>query len=420
MSAIYFIRQSEPARFERLRAAERRKILEVTSTDPFETLKARVSRNLVGFSKDFPNDGSRFDIPSSRPDKRDFPVPELVLFMMRNVMGWEWSGHGEKVRWTVYGSFKGFPVFFEHRKFGFAIGMKGGDAKDRQRLVNQLKTALKHVETFLAPIAKHHVSLGEASIANRFSEFDSRYRFFREKADKAYAKANRKPRKRKAKGEEGTDLVSSFMSDMMSGMNRMIEANHEGFYYSTAMVDAYFSLLEHRLVLLRAFSGKPLASGELLEFLGGKWDVKLNQIVSDATPSAEPLGKMRDIKERIRNPFAHGGFENDGGSIFFHLPRVGAIPTNFSRFGNSVRFSFIPIEQEDHADVCAIFDSLDELLTTGPLERPHWLMDAGIDPSYDEDHIKEYHAAISGTEEDLEEFLEQWGHEFMMHANMDY
>lgn len=394
----------------------------MTSIDTFEILKVRVTKTLVGFSKEFPDDQSRYDISSSRPDKRDFPVPELILFMMRNVMGWGWSGHGEKVRWTVYGSFKGFPVLFEHRKFGFAIGIKGGDANDRQRLIKQLKTALRHVETFLAPIAKHQVSLGEVSIANKFSEFHGRYRFFREKADKAYAKAEMRPNIRKIKGRKVTEynLMSSFMSDITSSMNRMMKANHEGFYYSTAMVDAYFSLLEHRLVLLRAFSGKPLAPGELLEFLGGKWDTKLNQIVSDATLSAKPLGKMRDIKESIRNPFAHGGFENDGGSIFFHLPRVGAIPTNFSRFGNSVRFSFIPIEQEDHADVCAIFDSLDQLLTTGALERPHRLMDAGVDPSYDKGHIRKYHAAVSGSEDDLQEFLESWSREFMMHANMDY
>lgn len=398
----------------------------MTSNEPFETLKSRVGKSLVGFSKEFPHDQHSYEIPSSRPDKRDFPVPELVLFMMRNVMGWGWSGTGEKVRWTVYGSFKGFPVLFEHRKFGFAIGIKGGDAKDRQRLINQLKTALKHVETFLAPIAKHQVALGQALIANRYSEFENRYRFFRDKADRAYAKANRKPRQSRSKKAEKQnagapmDMASSLVSDMMSGFGKMMEAKHEGFYYSTAMVDAYFSLLEHRLVLLRAFSGKVLNQGELLEFLGGKWDVKLSQIVADASLSAGPLGKMRDIKERIRNPFAHGGFENDGGSIFFHLPHVGAIPTNFSRFGNSVRFSFIPIEQEDHAEVCAIFDSLDELLTTGPLEGPHRLMDAGVDPSYDEEHIKRYHTAVSGTEEDMEDFLERWSREFMMHANMDY
>ena len=205
----------------------------VTSSDAFETLKLRVTKALVGFSKGFPDDQSRFDIRSSRPDNGDFPVPELVLFMMRNVMGWEWSGHGEKVRWTVYGSFKGFPVIFEHRKFGFAIGMQGGDAKDWQRLVNQLKTAVKHVEFLPCANCKHQVSLGAALIANRFSEFDSRYRFFRQKADKAYARAKRKPTKRKTKGDEGTDkdLVSSLIGDMVSGMNKMMEANHEGFYY---------------------------------------------------------------------------------------------------------------------------------------------------------------------------------------------
>lgn len=39
-------------------------------------------------------------------------------------MGWESSGHGEKVRWTVYGSFKRLPVILELQKFGFATGMQ--------------------------------------------------------------------------------------------------------------------------------------------------------------------------------------------------------------------------------------------------------------------------------------------------------
>lgn len=394
----------------------------MTSSDMFETLKRRVTKYLVGFDLGFPADKSRFDIRSVAIEKNDFPVPELVLFMMRNVMGWEWSGPGEKVRWTVYGRFKGFPVLFELRKFGFAIGMDGGEEKDRQRLINQLKSALKHVEKFLQPIAEHQVSLGNASIENRFNEFDTRYRFFRDLADKAYGQAKRKPKKRNiATGKsQDANIASSLVSDMMSDWNRTMRANHEGFYYSTAMVDAYFSLLEHRLMLLRAFCGKPLAEGELLEFLGKKWDAKLNLILANAVASAGPLGKMRLIKERIRNPFAHGGFENDGGSIFFHLPNIGAIPTNFSRFGNSVRFSFIPIKPEDHAEVCTIFDSLDELLTTGSLKLPHRLMEAGVDPSYDEDQLKRYRDAISGSEEKLEEFLDRWGHEFMMHANMDY
>lgn len=241
----------------------------MSSSDPFEIMKLRVTKALAGFSKKFPEGQSRYDIASSKPDKSDFPVPDLVLFMMRNVMGWEWSGHGEKVRWTVYGSFKGLPVILElfFRKFGFAIGMEAGEAKDRQRLVNQLKTALRHVETFLAPIAQHQVSLGEASIANRFSEFESRYRFFREMADKAYAEAKKRPKKRKAKEGEvaAEETAKLFMSDMVLDLNRSTRAN-QGFYYSTAMVDAYFSLLEHRLRPSAGVQWKTLGGGRTARF----------------------------------------------------------------------------------------------------------------------------------------------------------
>lgn len=36
-------------------------------------------------------------------------------------MGWQWHGHGEKVRWTVYGAIDGQRVAFEHQKFGFTV-----------------------------------------------------------------------------------------------------------------------------------------------------------------------------------------------------------------------------------------------------------------------------------------------------------
>jgi hypothetical protein len=132
------------------------------------------------------------------------------------------------------------------------------------------------------------------------------------------------------------------------------------------------------------------------------------------------LGRLREIKERVRNPFSHGGVENDGGSMFFHLPTVGQIPVNFSNFGNSVRFSFLPIEEEGHSDYCKVFDELDDFLSSEDLERPHALMDAGVDPSFDTETLKRYAEAISGTDEDLKAFLDEWGQMWTMHANMDY
>jgi hypothetical protein len=409
------------------RAKAKAKTGALAAPDPLAALRRRVAKKLEGFTADFPEDVDRWAMSRGRPDAAEFPVPELVLFLFRNLMGWRWSGHGEKVRWSVYGSVNGEPVGFELRKFGFTI-LRAEDAKvPTARIVGQLKTALKEVEAFLEPYAEAQVETGDVLIVNRFSEFGSRYRFFRQRAEKAYATAAKPPRpKRPKKAKKGKKSKKLDLIEINFGladlMNHTWGANRKGFFHSTAMVDAYFSALEHRLVLLRAFTGAALAPGELTQFLAAKWDDKLKTVLPmGGNRKAELLlGKMRRIKERIRNPFAHGGVENDKGSLFFHLPTVGAIPANFSRFGDSIRFSVMPIEADDHAECCAAFDEMDHLLSVGPLAGAHRLMDAGVDPSFDTDTLAQYAKAIAGSKEELEGFIDDWSHNWERHANMDY
>ncbi|MEH3118809.1 MAG: hypothetical protein PGN25_14750 [Methylorubrum populi] len=345
--------------------------------------------------------------------------------MLRNIMRWQWQGVGEKVRWSVYGSVAGEPVGFELRKFGFTILRIEGAKVPASRIIGQLQTASKEVETFLEPYARSQVDQGEVLIVNRSSEFDNRHQFFRQLAAKAYAKSAQGPRGRRSRASTTGPVPAQLrgvIASISAELNFSRRADSEGFFHSTAMIDAYFSALEHRLVLLRAFMGKPLMHGELRQLLALKWDDKLKEVLPAASmrTADQLLGSMRRIKERIRNPFAHGGVENDNGSLFFRLPHVGAIPANFSRFGKSVRFTIIPIGVDDHAECCATFDQLDALLSTGDLSGPHRLLEAGIDPVFDEKSLKEYAEATVGGEAGLEEFIDRWGHEWERHANMDY
>lgn len=380
------------------------------------TARRRAAKTLKGFTADFPDNLDPWTMSGSRPDKAEFPVPELVLFLLRNLMGWQWLGHGEKTRWTVLGSVEGEPVGFELRKFGFTI-LRADDVKTpTSRIIGQLKTALKDVEKLLEPHVRAQVAAGEALIVNRASEFEARYRFFRALAEKAYRKAARPVRRKRV------DEAKAGFSAIIDQMNHAMALNHEGFFHSTAMVDAYFSALEHRLVLLRVFTGRPLGEGQLLKLLAAKWDEKLNSVLpTDGDRSAaDLLGRMRRVKERIRNPFAHGGVENDGGSIFVHLPTLGAIPANFSRFGDSVRFALLPIEADDHAEACTLFDALDVRLRSGALEGPHAMLDGGVNPSFDDKSLAIYAEAIAAGLDDVEQFVANWNLNWERHANMDY
>ncbi|PIT06399.1 hypothetical protein TSA1_29795 [Bradyrhizobium nitroreducens] len=268
-------------------------------------------------------------------------------------------------------------------------------------------------------MAKQQAAAGNVTVANRHSEFDSRYRFFRDLADRSYRTAERKPRAKPAKAKP--DSLSPVLAEFARGWNQTMRARTQGFYHSTAMVDAYFSRLEHNLVLLRAFSGKPLLEGELTAYLSKLWDEKLKALVDVDEPAMQKLySDLKRIKERVRNPFAHGGVENDGGSLFVHIPTVGALPANFTQIRNSVRFNFIPVEKDDHGAACAVFDEFDEAMRNGPLSSAHDFIEASVDPVYSADQIALYKRLCEGTTQERKEWIMHWSYEQDRHDNMDY
>jgi hypothetical protein len=388
--------------------------------DPFAVLRPRLTKALVGLSSKLPQNWHQEELESQgRPEPAEFPVPDLVLFGLRNVLGFSWSGPEEKVRWSVYGMFTGVLVSFEMRKFGFTICVVKGANIDFKRLCGQLQVAVKHVEGWLAPLAELQAMEGNVTIANRHNEFDSRYRFFRGLADQSYRRADKKPRsnvKRKTKDE-----LSAVFGDLTANLNHMMRAKTQAFYYSTAMVDAFFSRLEHMLVLLRAFCGTPLRNGELTGFLSMTWDDKLKALVDVDEPAVQRLySGLKRIKERVRNPFAHGGVENDGGSLFVHIPTVGAMPANFTQIRDSVRFNFIPVDKDDHSSACAVFDGFEKEIREGPLNGAYSLVASGVDPSFAAEQLATYKQVAEGAAEEREEWCRHWHDENDRHANMDY
>ncbi len=350
--------------------------------------------------------------------EEDLPIPALVLFLLNRVLGYRMLDPGDKGRWAVGCSVAGQPVVFRDRKFGFEILVAPGSALEKKRILFPLKAALRVLEDgLLVSAANEQIHDSRVVVINRFGEFSARYQYFRIKADERFAQAETRLPDRE--GQEGVEVFSAFVAEM----NRATMAEREAFFLSIAMVDAYFSLLEHRLILLRAFTGKPMAPGDFEKLLGANWEGKLAMVLdlnSKGKEGKSLLGQLRRIKERIRNPFAHGGVENDRGSIYVQLPGFGAVPGNFSRAKDSVRFNFRPIESDDHSAMCGVFDRLDAMFEAGDLSLPHRFLDACVDPAFDAETLAEYAAAIKGGPDKVEEWIEAWSREWERHQNADY
>ncbi len=386
---------------------------------PAGVLKARLRKALKGFESGLPDGVSDWDLSPHSPDNKLFPVPELVLFALRNMLGFRWSGPWEKVRWTVYATVDGEPFGFALQKFGFRIlTRREVPLQLLKRVTGQLSGSLKLLEPLLKIYAEEQIADGNLTLENRMGLYDGRYTYFRELADQAFAikPKVRKARQKKADGDVGV------LAGITEQMNQMVNAEHRGFFASGAMIDAWFSRLEHRMLLLRAFIGKPMTRGAFNTFLAARWDDRLVALFEGRMDAAagDLLGRLRDVKATIRNPLAHGGVENDGGAFYFHLESVGAVPANLSRYRGRLRMSFVPIPATTHAEACALFDAVDTLLTTGPFELANEFVRWGIDPQFDAETVEAYGGAIAQGLEAVETLVEQLSREWERHTNMDY
>src|SRR5262249_2413038 len=159
---------------------------------------------------------------------------------------------------------------------------------------------------------------GNVTIENQYHRFDGAYRFFREKARGAYDTPTPLPHvtQRDGRGRPVAWSCEPWRSEI------------EGGYLAGAMVGAYFSRLEHLLVLVLPLLGFDPSGGALVRFVAATWDQKWRQVFDLASDrrAKSTYDRLRRIKETVRNPLSHGGFAKKGTSFFFHVEKIGALP----------------------------------------------------------------------------------------------
>jgi hypothetical protein len=128
---------------------------------------------------------------------------------------------------------------------------------------------------------------------------------------------------------------------------------------------------------------------------------------------------LKVLKERTRNPQAHGGFEKGWQSLYFHMPKIGALPGNLMDFNQSSEFKFIPIEHKDYEDMVKLLDSIDTFIADRLPLASRYVTETALPVAFDSDSRAEYRAALI-DEATFAEYLDVTIHVADMHANMDY
>ncbi|MCL4410678.1 MAG: hypothetical protein M1356_10305 [Gammaproteobacteria bacterium] len=350
------------------------------------------------------NSGERCSI-----EARQFPVPNLLLYLLHGICEFPLGYRGDKTHWIVPFTYKGTDYAISHEKFGLRFYVaRSSEAKPKEvlgKLQKALESAEKHL---LSDFASEQIEKGNITISNQFNRLDSQYCYFREKAESAYS-----PKTNEGGGEDAVVGLASIL-------NMQFEASRDGVYNALAMIDAYFSRLEHFLVLALPLVGYDRKQENLAEFVGLIWSEKLRRVLNiSETTTQKHYEALVQIKEKYRNTFGHGGFEKNGQSFFFHLSKFGAIPASMSGMRDSVHFNFFPIDKDIFEGICSSLDAFDAYLSNVALSDAWKFARSGLNLAMDQKNLREL-LEVAEDPDAYDAWIESQSYLMDMYTNADY
>lgn len=373
-------------------------------------LQQRVLKKLDGFepAPDFGADDI-YAILTQAKDRisRDtFPVPCLLRFLFSSVLGFPEMSRLDKMHWCLVFRYRGHLCFMADEKFGLRFYHADSASIDLSELYRRINSALRLVEQeLLAPAAQAALASGDIIVTNHFKGLDSRYCFFRKLAE------TRQREFRPPKNSHETQMRSHLFR-----FNPAADASLAHYNYAT--IDAYFSRLEHFLVLAFAFGDFAPGSDDIRRFIGSDWGDKFRRVfpLSDATSKAL-YDRLHSLKESFRNPLTHGGFEKGGTSFWFQHPTAGRLPVVLSEISESPQFSFLIGTHATFETATALFDECDSWFRDVAASKAWTYAMSDLDLPFDAAAIQRLRSL---TQDALVRWVEETHERVAVYRNVDY
>lgn len=191
---------------------------------------------------------------------------------------------------------------------------------------------------------------------------------------------------------------------------------------TVAMTHAYYSLLEHTLVLVLPATNFDPAVESVTEFASKKLFKKYDRVFDIAVdPTAKKFrARLQDVIGKWRNLYAHGGFDKQYGIISFHVDGLGALPTLMSGVHAHPTFHLAPERESSFDQICALFDELDAWLRAGPVKHGMQWAESGLDVPFNPEFLTEFRTSSGAGDEVFERFLRHMGYMADQAVNMDW
>lgn len=339
-----------------------------------------------------------------------FPVPGMVAWFLSEYVGAPDTGRAEKLAWQLRFTFRGHRCALSLQKFGLRLYVDGDLDEESasqlvEELIRKLRSAMQVVErSVFAPFARAQLDAGNLTIRNQAHHLRGMYEHFR-----ALAEQVREPQ---ATGRSLEDVMNAWSAERAEEQDR--------FFNAVAMVNAYFSWLEHILVLCRPLTPPRPAPDTLRDFIGKRWRDKFRDVFDVSQPGRAKSvhDALHDVAEEHKNTYSHGGFDKRDGAFLIHS-ELGAMPARLSDdvLGQVVG---MPLGQTPTvAAILAVLDDADDWLRTGPTQYGVMYAELGLDLPLQQEHLDRAFAAMTSVD-DFRAWLDAFGQHVDDLSNMDW
>ncbi len=367
-------------------------------------LKERIMKDFFPLPKSF-NSTKVYTLKRKAIERRKFPTPNILKLTLEYFCELPQCPPEEKVHWTVPFYYKGKTYAISYEKFGIYFYSENQDNEEEKELLNRIEKGVTFVENnFLKEIASDKIKSGNIIIKNNFIQLTEQYGYFRETAHYLFENNQEKSEKKDPK---------EFLTNLFTRKNE-----HHACYNAIAMIDAYYSRLEHLLLICLPFTEYNFEEEDIKKFISSGITDKLSTIERNYKSKKEYI-PINNIREKYRNSLAHGRIEKDGQSFSFYLDNIGAIPVHLSNIRDSIQFNHIPIDKEVFLMLCREFDDFDNYLESNAMPTAWKYANSGLNLPLDEKNLIELKEQ-SKTSEQFDEWIEHCQYQSDRYHNAEY
>lgn len=350
---------------------------------------------------------------------------------MKLAVGAHDLGPAEKLAWEYPFRFRNRPCSIALQKFGLRLYITPQDGEDSESLdatareiIGKISVASRCIERrALTKVAKSELQAGRVTIHNQNGRLRAMYEFFRRLAERAYSGEGLLIKDLpNSRASGSTPEAEELARTLQITIGAPLAREREGFYATIAMINSYFSLLEHMLVLsLPATDFDPVRES-ITDFIGSKVFEKYDRVF-DVQRDAEAKKfrvRLHGAAEVWRNPYGHGAFDKKHGTLYFRIPGAGAFPAILSDIRSHPTFQFFPDRESAFGDVCVLFDELDEWFRNGPVRHGVRWVEAGLAVSFDAESLDRFRSAVASGDAAFEHFLDREAYADDQASNMEW